>query len=237
MNKQEEKSYKGYKRFNFILNGYIGSVIIPKKAEDKKRWIWRAEFLGDFDKVDMELIKMGWHLVYYKISNMYGSPKAVKLMNAFHWHVIKKFDLNKNATLFGFSRGGLYAINYAVAYPNEVTSIYLDAPVIDLQSWPRVGHELRAECLKCYKFNEIDAKNYSLIQLNRAKVLAENKIPILVVVGDADSTVSYKENAKPFIEEYRKTHDDITLIIKCGCGHHPHSLDDISSIMKFITRR
>ncbi len=232
---REEKLYKGYKRINFILEGYTGSAIVPKKTEDKKRWIWRAEFLGDFDKADMELVNQGWHLVYYKISDMYGSPKAVKLMSIFHKYIVKEFALNKKTVLFGFSRGGLYAINYAVAYPNEVKSLYLDAPVIDLQSWPRIGHRLRVECLKWYEFDEIAATNYSLIQLSRAKKLAEHKIPILVVIGDADLTVPYEENAKPFINEYKKTYDDITLIIKKGCGHHPHSLEDVSSIIDFVT--
>lgn len=29
---REEKLYKGYKRINFILEGYTGSVIVPKKS-------------------------------------------------------------------------------------------------------------------------------------------------------------------------------------------------------------
>ncbi|MCK5811637.1 MAG: alpha/beta hydrolase [Clostridiales bacterium] len=235
MNNIEEKTYKGYKRINFILNGYTGSVIVPKKAERKRRWIWRAEFLGDFDKADMELVKQGWHLVYYRISDMYGSPKAVKLMDVFNRYIIKEFNLFEKTVLFGFSRGGLYAVNYAIAYPNRVASLYLDAPVIDLQSWPGVGHNLREECLRCYGFDEKDAKIYSLSQLSRAKILAEQKIPILVIIGDSDLTVPYKENAKLFIKEYKKTHDDIKVIIKKGCGHHPHSLDDISPIIEFIS--
>ena len=123
---REEELYKGYKRINFILEEYTGSVIIPKKTEDKKRWIWRAEFLGDFDKADMELVNQGWHLVYYKISNMYGSPKAVNLMAIFHKYIVNEFNLDKKTVLFGFSRGGLYAVNYAVAYPNKVKSLYLE---------------------------------------------------------------------------------------------------------------
>ncbi len=232
---RKEELYKGYKRINFILDGYTGSVIVPTEAESKKRWIWRAEFLGDFDKADMELVRLGWHLVYYKISDMYGSPKAIKLMSNFHQYIINEFNLNGKTVLFGFSRGGLYAVNYAVAYPNRVASLYLDAPVIDLHSWPRVGHKLRKEYLKCYGFDENDAKNYSLTQLARAKKLAEEKIPILVVIGDKDHTVPYEENAKLFIKEYKKTHNNMMVIIKKECGHHPHSLEDVAPIIKFVT--
>lgn len=233
MNK--EKLYKGYKLINFNLKGYKGFVIVPKEVEGKKRWIWRTEFLGDFDKADMTLVKQGWHLVYYKISNMYGCPMAVNLMADFHKYVVNTFNLTKKVVLFGFSRGGLYAINYAVKYPNNIAAIYLDAPVIDLQSWPKKGHTLRDECLRWYEFTEDDALKYSLTQLDRAKKLAEYKIPIIVVVGDKDQTVPYEDNGKLFIEEYRKIHDNIVVIIKRGCGHHPHSLEDVTPIIDFIS--
>lgn len=237
-----EKLYKSYKRIGFLLNGYSGSVIFPKKAVKNNRWIWRTEFLGTFDRADMTLVDMGWHLVYYNISDKYGSPEAVELMNGFHEYVIEEFKLSKKTVLFGFSRGGLYAVNYAVKYPEKIDSIYLDAPVIDIRSWPGgygkgIGAPMQwQECLECYSFDENDAKAYSEKQLNRADVLAENKIPILVITGDADLTVPYKENSKPFIDRYKQMHDDIQVIIKPDCGHHPHSLDDVSPIIKFISR-
>jgi len=234
MNK--EKLYKGYKSISFNLNGYEALVVIPKKVELKKRWIWRVEFLGDFDKADMTLVKQGWHLVYYKISDMYGCPKAVNLMADFHEYIVKVFGLYNKTVLFGFSRGGLYAINYAVKYPSKIATIYLDAPVIDIQSWPKKGHQLREECLRWYGFTEDDAYKYSLTQLERAKILAEHKIPIIIVVGDKDQTVPYEDNGKLFIEEYRKTHDNIVVIIKEGCDHHPHSLENIKPIIDFIIK-
>jgi len=232
MNK--EKSYKGYESISFDLNGYEGFIVIPSEIELKKRWIWRTEFLGDFDKADMTLVKQGWHLVYYKISDMYGCPMAVDLMADFHRYIVNEFGLSKKTVLFGFSRGGLYAINYAVKYPSKIAAIYLDAPVIDIQSWPKKGHTLRNECLKWYGFTESDALKYSLTQLDRANKLAEYKIPIIIVVGDKDQTVPYEENGKLFIEEYKKTHDDIVVIIKEGCNHHPHSLEDITPLINFI---
>jgi len=76
-----------------------------------------------------------------------------------------------------------------------------------------------------------------LTQLNRASILAKHKIPIIVVVGDSDLTVPYEQNAKLFIEEYEKIHDDIVVVIKSGCGHHPHSLENVASIIEFIIKR
>lgn len=239
---KEETQYKGYKRINFTLNGYTASVIFPMKPLSGFPWIWRAEFLGDFDQADMELVNRGWHLVYYKISNQYGSPDAVLLMNQFHDYIVNEFKLYDKTVLLGFSRGGLYAVNYAVAYPNKVASLYLDAPVIDLQSWPK-GNGRRPnknkqweDCLACYGFTDEIAIVYAKTQLNRADVLASNKIPVLIVAGDEDLTVPYIENGQPFVEQYKKTHDNIRVFIKKGCAHHPHSLVDVTAIVDFIEK-
>ena len=56
MSNREETSYNGFNCIDFTLDNYIGSVIVPKKEAISKPWIWRAEFLGDFEKADMELI-------------------------------------------------------------------------------------------------------------------------------------------------------------------------------------
>lgn len=107
-----------------------------------------------------------------------------------------------------------------------------------MQSWPKSKSSTKnwSDCLACYGFSEDEAKAYSLKQLDRAKILAENKIPVLVVVGDSDLSVPYEENAKLFIDEYLKTHNDIQVIIKKGCAHHPHSLDDVMPIVEFIKK-
>lgn len=67
----------------------------------------------------------GYTRVYYQISDMYGSARAVRLMRNFHKELLKGFSfLDKQAILFGFSLGGLYAFNYALYYPESVSEIY-----------------------------------------------------------------------------------------------------------------
>lgn len=50
-------------------------------------------------------------------------------MKRFHDHLVSDFSLSEKAALFGFSRGGLYAFNYSLLYPQDVAVLYLDAPV------------------------------------------------------------------------------------------------------------
>lgn len=57
-------------------------------------------------------------------------------MEMFYQYIIEEEGLNKKADLFGFSRGGLYSVNYTVKNPETISTLYLDAPVMNVTSWP-----------------------------------------------------------------------------------------------------
>lgn len=220
--------WKGYERHDFMLEGREGQIVIPKKAVQGRPWVWRTEFFGAFAQADMALLEQGWAMPYYRLSNMYGCPGAVELMHQFHNHVNAVYGLAPKAALFGFSRGGLYAFNYAVTYPENVALLYLDAPVLDIRSWPGgkgtgVGapHEWE-QCKAVYGITD----EFQGSPINNIGPVADAGIPILIVVGDDDEVVPLIENAKILEEHYRKLGGTITMIVKPGIGHHPHSLED-----------
>ena len=45
--------------------------------------------------------------------------------------VLIAHSLGCRVVLEGFSRGGLYAFNFAATHPTRVAALYLDAPVLD----------------------------------------------------------------------------------------------------------
>lgn len=235
--------WETFKRGDFEYNGHEAVIIYPKNANKENRWIWRTEFFGAFDAADTAMVEEGWHLVYYKISNMYGSPKAVELMAEFHDFIVSELGLYPKGVLFGFSRGGLYAVNYAAKYPFKVAQLYLDAPVLDIKSWPGgLGNAPRCEneweqCKNEYGITEEEAAKYSDVPLNKAQVLYENNIPIIIVAGGKDEVVPFEENSQIFIEKYKALGGNIKLILKPDCGHHPHSLEDVTPIVEFLIKK
>jgi alpha-beta hydrolase superfamily lysophospholipase len=64
--------------------------------------------------------------------------------------------------------------------------------------------------------------------------LAQAKIPILSVCGDADTGVPMAENTLVVQDRYQTLGGEITVIAKPGVGHHPHSLRDPQPIVEFI---
>ena len=239
-NQIEKSTWREYECFNINLNGYEGTLIIPPNPTEDKRWIWRTEFLGAFDKADISMVEKGWYLSCYKISDMYGSPKAVELMWEFQKYLVEQFNLYKKTVLFGFSRGGLYAFNYAVAYPMSVDALYLDAPVLDIRSWPgglgaaeRYEKEWQ-ECLKEYEFTEVTAANFNQSPIDKIEQLAKANIPLIIVAGGADEVVPFNENSKKMADRLMEKGCKVKLIVKPDCGHHPHSLDNPVPIVEFI---
>ena len=100
--------WEGYQRKDFKLDGHECILVMPKEVHPGKPWVWRAEFFGAFDYADRALLEKGWHIAYMMISDMYGCPESISLMEMFYQYITEEEGLNKKADLFGFSRGGLY---------------------------------------------------------------------------------------------------------------------------------
>jgi pimeloyl-ACP methyl ester carboxylesterase len=144
--------------------------------------------------------------------------------------------------LEGFSRGGLYAFNWAAHAPEKVACLYVDAPVCDFKSWPggkgngmldSANWEL---CKNAYGLTEEEALTFPGNPIDQLAPLAKARVPIIAVAGDADKVVPMKENILIVESRYKDLGGEIQLIVKPGGDHHPHSLADPSPIVDFILK-
>lgn len=223
----------------FHFGGYEAGVVEPEVIAVGRPYVWRTEFFGAFPSADLALLDAGWHIVYLSIPNRYGCPAAVHEMVEFQAFVQEKFNLNPKVVLFGFSRGGLYAIHYAAAFPDRISALYLDAPVVDINSWPGRCKDANSllewhDCLCNFGLTEETSENYVEILVEACKQLAKHKLPLIIVAGDSDSVVPFKENGKLLCGVYDVERVPYKLILKPGVGHHPHSLEDPEPITEFL---
>lgn len=234
--------WEGHKKITFEVGGRESFIVCPDSPLNGAPWVWRTEFFGAFDSADRALLDRGWHLAYHKVSDMYGCPESVAMMKEFYDAAVNEYGLHKRPALFGFSRGGLYAVNFAARYPECAGVLYLDAPVLDIRSWPGGKGEGRGdeycwrECMEVYGLTEATAPSFTDIPLNKAEKNAADGIPVIIVYGDADEDVPCKENALIYYERYARVSGKIRIIGKPGCAHHPHSLEDPAPITDFILR-
>lgn len=219
----------------YDYNGHQATVIIPEKPNGK--WVWKTEFFYAFDAAERALFDKGYTRVYYHISNKYGNYESVRLMHSFHKDLVKRFNLDEKAILFGFSRGGLYAFNYALFYPESVAKIYLDAPVLNLHSWPPKHIHEYPEMLECYSQTEESFENFKHSPLDELDEFFKNEIPLLIVAGDADTEVPLCDNSGILIEYCKNKGIPLEYYVKPGCAHHPHSLEDVTPIVDFVEKK
>lgn len=224
-----------YETEEFEVDGRYSVIVKPEKPREDKAFIWRTEFLGAFDSCDRAMLERGYYLVYHKVSDMYGCPESIEYMHVFQTYLHEHYGFSGRAILFGFSRGGLYAFNYAASYPECVGLLYLDAPVLDIRSWPggfgasSGGEKEWRECCECYGLKtDEEIHDFRLNPLDR---LDEVTVPIILVAGLADRVVPYAENGAILAEKYK---GKIKTILKPECDHHPHSLTDPTPIVTFI---
>lgn len=235
--------WNGFERLDFKVDGRACLLILPKTPAPGRPWIWRTEFFGHEPQADIALVAQGFHAAYMDVQNKYGAPVAIAHMEKFHAHLKAEFQLSARPVLEGFSRGGLFALNWAVAHPDLVSSLYLDAPVCDFKSWPAGWGKGKhspgdwAGCRKVYGLESDDAaRAFKGNPVDQCEALAKAKVPMLAVCGDADEVVPLAENFALIKERCEKLGWPVTLISKPGVGHHPHSLKDPAPIVEFVLK-
>ena len=238
--------WESFARYDFKIDGMNVIVVAPDQPLPGRPWVWRGEFFGSFANADVALVKAGWHVAYVSASDLFGSPKAIKVWEKFHSALVNDYGMHPKPGLIGLSRGGLYCMNWAAAHPERTLAVYLDNAVCDFKSWPGgkpmklgTGKGSDAEwkkMLKAFDFpDDATAIAYKLNPVDNLAPLAKAKIPLLLVYGDKDTVVPGAENSAIVFERYKALGGSVHQIVKPGQDHHPHGLTDVKPVVDFFT--
>jgi pimeloyl-ACP methyl ester carboxylesterase len=228
----KKSSFHSFDQYDFKIEGFNCKVAIPDNIAAGKPWIWRARFWGHEPQTDKALLRRGFHVVYANVAGLWGSPKAVKRWDAFYKYLVESQGFDKKAVLEGMSRGGLIIYNWAAQNPEKVHCIYADAPVCNFNSCPAINKAI----MSAYGLTQEQAKAYTGNPIDNLNALAKANIPLLHVVGDADTVVPVSENTAIIEKRYKALGGHIQVIHKKDVGHHPHSLKDPKPIVDFILK-
>ena len=217
----KKSQWEGFDRYDFICNARRAIVVAPRKVAEGRPWIWRPAFFGAFPSVDKALLEKGFHVAYYDLTHLYGSPRAQRLGTDFYEVMRRYYRLSPKVTLEGFSRGGLFAFNWAANNPDKVACIYVDAPVCDMlyfsENWER---DFWKGFLAEWGLTEENAKDFKGNPIDNLAPLAAAGIPVMGVCGDSDKIVPYEKHMKIAAERYRALGGNVEIILKPGCDHH-----------------
>lgn len=226
-----------FKVDEFLFEGKKAIVICPETTEKHRRWLMKAEYFTAFQNAEKALVEKGFHLAFLENTTRWCIDEDLHRRARFQEFVKEKYKLSNKCSMVGMSAGGLISVKYAALYPEKVSVLYLDAPVMNLLSCPLGlgnGRDYKEEFYKHTGLSLIELLNYRDHPIDKKDILLKNNIPIILVCGDSDDVVPFEENGKVLYDYYIQNNGKIKLILKAGCGHHPHCLEYPEPITEFI---
>lgn len=223
--------WNGFDAVEFEFMGLPAKVVKPK-CKPNGNWVLKTEYLDYFFDADIEMLNRGYYLAYNTNYNRWAEPLDLERKVKFVEYLINTFNFNDKLILSGMSCGGLYAVKLASMIPERIKGMYIDAPVMNLLSCPFGLGDKKCPNVKADEYFNATGRNLSQMlsyrehPIDKMHVLLENDIPILLISGDSDQTVPYHENGKLLEDFYKNNHGKIKVIIKKGCDHHPHGLEN-----------
>ena len=230
--------WNGFDRIEFEFQDREAILVFPKEENKTDKWLFKTEYFGAFPDMEVEMLKKGWHLAFIANKTRWCHEEDLDIKKDFADFLSKEYGLSEKCVPVGMSCGGMIAVKFAAKYPKYISCLYLDAPVMNLLSCPcgigEAGDTLHSEFVKATGMTIADLINYREHPVDKISQLLAADIPVVMVYGDSDTVVPYKENGIVLEKYYKSNHGKILTIGKSGCGHHPHGLDNPAPIIEFI---
>ena len=240
-----KSEWNGYERLDFLFEGRKAIVVLPKEKDAHRRWMLKTEYFGAFPNFELEMLSRGWGLAHIANSTRWVNPGDIEAKKPFCDFLQKEFGFAKKCLPVGMSCGGMQGVYFASMYPEYVAALYLDAPVMNLLSCPcciGLGIENPSREKMYREFMEKTGKtvsdliNYRNHPIDHVKNLIENKTPVFLICGDSDKVVPYEENGAHLARMYRESNVPFEEILKPGCDHHPHGIEDLTPLVAFAEK-
>ena len=237
------EKWNGFDCEALTFEGYEAQIVFPKAGTACGGLAVKTEYRDAFPETECRLLELGFHLCYIRNRNRWGTDDDLDRKARFIRYVTARHHLKAKCALVGMSCGGLIAVKLAARYPELVSCLYLDAPVINYMSCPcgfGVGEPLNPDLSEILDALGLDSVSrllaYRDMPLDHLNDLTRNRIPIVLVAGDADHVVPFCENGIFVQEACKNAGTEIEVYLKPGCDHHPHGLADPAPITDFILR-
>jgi pimeloyl-ACP methyl ester carboxylesterase len=240
-----EKLWKDeFRQIEFEFEDRYATLIFPPEDVKTSHWMLKTEYFGAFPALEMQLLRRGYHLAYLKNVNRIGTDIDTDAKMRFAKYLQENYGLSEKCVPIGMSCGGLQAVNFAAKYPDAVSVLYLDAPVMNFLSWPfgmgdcfvNRGEEQYKEVLDALGMTRSELICFRGHPIDKIPTLVERRIPVVMVYGDSDTVVPYPENGYVLEKAYRQANIPLAVFGKAGCEHHPHGLADSAPIIDFILK-
>ena len=126
-----ESLWNGFACEEFEFEGVKAIVVSPEQGTAVGRLALKTLYWNAFPEIEIDLLKNGYHLAYVQRESRFPTDEACHRSARFIKFVAEKYGLSEKCTLIGMSLGGAHAVRTAGFYPELVSCIHLDVPVLN----------------------------------------------------------------------------------------------------------
>ena len=237
----QESTWFGFRRLDFEFEGYPAILVLPEEANKERRLAMKTEYFGAFPATEIAMLKAGYHLCYLKNRSRWGTDDDCDRKAHLIDFLADEFGTARRIVTVGMSCGGFHAVCFASRYPDYISFLYVDAPLLSFFSTApqRIAHEIKEvrwpEVERAWGFSSYgEAYAYNDQPIHRIGTLIKHKLPVGLVYGGSDEVVPPYENAEILRDMYEKAGAPIKSWFRSSYGHHPHGLDDPTELLNYI---
>lgn len=225
-----ETPFDEFKIEEFRFSDRPAKIVYPNGNFNGKL-MFKTEYATAFAEFEVEMIRRGYAWCFIQSRNRWATDDEIDIKADFVKFVAEKLGIEAKCILVGMSCGGLQAAKLAERYPELVSVLYLDAPVLNILSLAGLGEctdpavpVFWRELVNAYGFDKSTVVNFRQSPIDNMEPLIENDIPVVMLYGTADNVVIYGENGKVLEDFYKEKGGRIDVIAKTMAAHHPHGL-------------
>lgn len=187
-----------------------------------KPWVWYAPTLPGLPAREEQWMfeqftQAGIGIGGIDVGESYGSPAGRKLFTDFYQEMTLHRGYSAKPVLLGRSRGGLMTLGWAVENPDKVGGFAGIYPVCNIASYPGVAKAAPAYEMTVEGLQAALAGHNPVDRLQR---LAQARVPLFAIHGDADQVVPLAQNSGLMKERYEALGGSMELIVPAGQGHN-----------------
>ena len=226
--------WHGYSRVVFDFEGHQAWIVEPDgEWAAGHPWTWTMQWADAYvERTGVpDMLGKGWRHVTIDTFRHRMDDEGLRVSRAFQKYLTSELGFAAKANLVGMSWGGFFSVRYAAAYPDCVSRIYLDAPLLTFGGGFGVSDGAPSgSAAQIGPWAGMPPKDGDWLAdprmpVNMADAVAKAGIPILLLYGEHDQTVKPEYNCEPFAERFKAAGGTIAVRKRAAFGHHPHGED------------